>query len=90
MTLDTLLDTMSSNEFLLWQMYDAESPIGDERGDAGHALVASTLANINRDTKKRPQPFTLREFMLFDRGTAEDRGADLSRRARAALLNTGR
>jgi hypothetical protein len=90
MTLDTLLDTMSSNEFLLWQMHDAESPIGDERGDAGHALVASTLANINRDTKKRPQPFTVREFMLYDRAAPEDRGRDLSRRARAALLNTGR
>lgn len=90
MTLDTLLDSMSSNEFLLWQMYDARSPIGDERGDAGAALIASTLANVNRDIRKRPQPFTVREFMLFEMTDAEERSRDLSRRARAALLNASR
>lgn len=29
----------------------------------GPALITSTLANIHRDTKKRPEPFTVGDFL---------------------------
>lgn len=34
-----------------------------ERLDYRAALVCSVIANVNRDPKKRPRPFTPRDFM---------------------------
>jgi hypothetical protein len=31
------------------------------------AQLASLIANVNRDQKKRAKPFTITEFLLFDR-----------------------
>jgi flagellar basal body rod protein FlgC len=36
----------------------------EKRADARAALIASILANVNRDRKKRKKPFTLEDFML--------------------------
>lgn len=35
--------------------------------DAAQAHIASTIANVNRDGKKRPEAYKLDEFLLFDR-----------------------
>ena len=35
-----------------------------ERQDFRSALICSVLANIYRDAKKRPEPFTPQDFML--------------------------
>ena len=46
-------------------MYEIE-PWGDWAENARNAHIVTTLANINRDPKKREKPFGLEEFMLFN------------------------
>lgn len=60
-----MLRRMSSQELTDWQAYAAIEPFGEERADMRSALIASVLANVHRDPKKRPQPFTIDDFMLF-------------------------
>jgi hypothetical protein len=38
-------------------------PFGDFRTDLAAANVSSTLANINRDPKTRPQPYDFKDFL---------------------------
>ena len=45
--------------------FSSVEPIGDERADLRAALIASVLANINRNPETTPAPFTLADF-LFD------------------------
>lgn len=45
--------------------FSSVEPIGDERADLQTALIASILANVNRNPETRPEPFTLADF-LFD------------------------
>jgi hypothetical protein len=60
-----LLDSISYRELVDWSTYYRVEPWGEQRADMRSAQVASTLANINRDRKLRPEPFTLLDFMLF-------------------------
>jgi hypothetical protein len=39
-------------------------PWGPERADMNAALIASTMANCHRDSKRHPEPFTVNEFKL--------------------------
>ena len=56
---------MSAAEFgLQWEDYRRQ-PWGDFRVDLVGGMIASTLANIHRDTKKRQQPYTASDFMPF-------------------------
>lgn len=38
-------------------------PFGTEIDLLGHGIVASTLANVNRDPKRRPQPYQPSDFI---------------------------
>jgi flagellar basal body rod protein FlgC len=38
-------------------------PFGEERDDLRSGIVASTIANANRNPKKRRRPFRPKEFM---------------------------
>ena len=40
-------------------------PLGAERGDYQAGLVASIIANVNRDTRRRSKPFTALDFLVF-------------------------
>ena len=42
--------------------YELE-PFGPERNDVGAGIVASTIANVNRDPKKRKKPFSPSDFV---------------------------
>lgn len=54
---------MTGQEFgLHWADYHRE-PWGDLRVDIAGAVVARTLAEVNRDREKQPQPFDLADFM---------------------------
>lgn len=47
-------------------MLDSINPfLGPERGDLRAGIIASLIANVNRDAKKKPQPFTPVDFMPF-------------------------
>jgi hypothetical protein len=58
---------MGYEEFLGWQDYYAEEPFGEWRADVRSGVVASVVANVNRDDKKRPEPYTAADFMLFEK-----------------------
>jgi hypothetical protein len=72
---------MTAQEFALhWADYLRE-PWGDYRVDLAGAVVARTLAEVNRDREKRPEPFGLADFMPLaqqadetpvETGTAQD------------------
>ena len=63
MTVGELLARISSRELTEWMVYAQVEPFGEERGDLRAGIVASTIANVNRDAKKRRKPFEPEEFM---------------------------
>lgn len=54
---------MGASEFAAWRAYLEVEPMGAPRDDLHAAMLLALLANVNRDRKKRPKPFTLQEFM---------------------------
>lgn len=54
---------MSSREFAEWVAYSEIEPWGEWRADYRAASIQRTLAEINRDRKKRQQPYTAMDFM---------------------------
>lgn len=48
-----------------WMAYDSLEPIGELRADVRAGIIASVIANTNRDRKRRPDPFTPHDFMPF-------------------------
>src|SRR5262245_18997374 len=66
-TVGELLDTCGYLELLDWRDYYILEPWGEWRADVRSAHVVATLANINRDTKKRSKPYSIDEFILFKR-----------------------
>ena len=63
---------MSSVELSEWMAYDSMEPIGDIRADLRAGVVASTIANSNRDPKKQREPFSATDFLLFRTELGED------------------
>jgi hypothetical protein len=62
-----MLRGMSARHFDEWQIYGELEPWGEIRQDLRFAHVVSTLVNLQRDTKKRPEPIPLTQFLLkFD------------------------
>lgn len=56
---------MPHAEFREWQeFYDIE-PFGLAAQDAMQAHVARTIAEVNRVEKARPEPFDMRDFLIF-------------------------
>lgn len=61
MTVGELGQRMSSRELSEWMAYDAIEPIGNHWQQTG--MVAATVANVNRDPKKRATPYQPDDFM---------------------------
>ena len=57
---------MSAWEYAHWVALAGLEPIGPERGDWQAAQVTAMLANTNRDTKAHPQPWKVRDFLLWN------------------------
>ena len=47
-------------------------PFGAERDNLHAGIVASMVANVNRDTKKRPEPFAPHDFLIEVEDFEED------------------
>lgn len=61
MTVAELLSRMSSAELTEWMAFEkVEGPIGPARGDVQAAVVAMTVANVNRGKRR---PFKLSDFV---------------------------
>jgi len=48
-----------------WAALYAIDPWGEGRDDLRAGIIASTLANANRDSRKRPRPYAPHEFMPY-------------------------
>ena len=46
-----------------WEEYYSVEPWGDDQHEARSGMLCALLANIHRDTKAKPQPFTVKDFM---------------------------
>ena len=63
MTVSEMLARMSSRELTEWMAYFTIEPWGEERADLRAGIVASVIANVNRDPRKRPRPYRPEDFM---------------------------
>lgn len=80
-TVRELLARMDAREYLMWQVHDEYSPIGDERGDLQAGLIASTVANQWRGEKDKA---VATADMMPDFGGARKR-REAKERARAKI-----
>ncbi len=60
---DALLSSISSRQLTEWMAYDQLEPFGERRADLRMAILASLIANANRDPDKRREPFSPADFM---------------------------
>lgn len=63
MTHEDLLNRISSRELVEWQAFGLLEPFGEHRADLRSGIIASTIANANRDAEKHPEPYKPQEFM---------------------------
>lgn len=63
MTVGELLSRMSSRELSEWMAFFSLEPWGTEVEDWRTGLIAATIANANRDPKKRRRPYEPQDFM---------------------------
>ena len=61
MTVSELLGRISSRELSEWMAFSQLEPFGAEAGFLGHAITASTVANVNRG--KGQKAFEVSDFM---------------------------
>jgi len=65
-TVRELEERLTSSELQEWKAYHALAPIGGRRGDLQTALLAAVLANCHRDSKAKPSPYKIEDFLLFE------------------------
>ncbi|MEZ4714310.1 MAG: DUF4035 domain-containing protein [Caldilineaceae bacterium] len=62
-TVAELQSRMGQTEFLDWLEYYQVEPFGEVRAEMRMGMLASVLANIHRDSKKKPEAYSPKEFM---------------------------
>jgi hypothetical protein len=81
-----MLAEMRPSELGEWMAFWQIEPWGDERADLRTAINTAVLANVNRDSKRRPNPFTPKDFMPYyrepepDPALAQRKALDLEKR----------
>lgn len=63
MSVEQAQRNIDSKEFLRWMAFSRLEPFGQQADDHRFARLAALLANINRDPKKTPRPYTADDFM---------------------------
>lgn len=61
---DLLLQRMRPSQLAEWAALWMVDPQGEARADLRAGVIASVIANVHRDSKKRPRPFKASDFML--------------------------
>jgi len=51
-------------ELIEWQTFESLEPFESFRADYRAAQIVQTVCNLMRDSKKRPNPYTLQECVL--------------------------
>lgn len=81
-----MLEEITSRELSEWMAYNEIEPFGEDREDLRMGIIASTIANVNRASGKKP--YKPQDFMpVFKIGTETEAeaGRRLAERARRAL-----
>lgn len=64
---------MDSAEFTEWLAYYELEPFGELVADQRHGVATQVLANVHRNPKARPEPYTAEDFIHWrDTGPVED------------------
>ena len=92
MTVAELGQRMSSAELSEWALYFELEPLGgDDEWRAGQ--ITSMIANVNRDTEKRKQPFRAEDFMrpafISAEQREEEEGLSLAEKVNFAMRALG-
>lgn len=74
-----MLAQMTAREFTEWQEYCVVEPFLADRTELMLAQLTSLMANVNRDSKKRRDPYTAADFMLDTRSQTERQIDDMKR-----------
>ncbi len=79
-----MLSEISSEHLSEWMAYSRLEPWGEERDDLRMGIIASTIANVNREKGKKPYKPT--DFMpAFEPVSEDEQAARLMAKAIAAL-----
>jgi hypothetical protein len=57
------LETLSAKELSDWADFYAREPWGSEAAFLRSGIIAATIANVNRNSKTHPEPFSPMDFM---------------------------
>jgi hypothetical protein len=63
MTVRQLLQQIDSQELTEWMAYSTIEPFGESVADYRHGIAVAALANVNRDHKRRREPFVPEDFI---------------------------
>lgn len=61
-----LMQRINSRDFALYLAYMKVEPFGPLVDDMRYAGLVSLLANVNRDSKKKPTPYAMEQFMFSE------------------------
>lgn len=66
------MEHISSREFAEWMAFMRLEPFGEIRADVRHAALSALIANVNRDRKRKAQPYKPADFMLRFEGDEDE------------------
>jgi hypothetical protein len=58
-----MLSEIGSSQLQEWLAFAALEGFGERRADLRMGIIASTIANVHRDPKRKPSPFKPADFM---------------------------
>ena len=76
---------LTSSQLAGWMAYAAIEPFGEYRSELRHGQQMALQANINRDSKRKPQPYAPAEFMNFVDSQEEERSEPTQEEIEAKL-----
>ena len=69
-----MLRRITAQQLIEWMQYDIIEPFGEWRADWRSAEIVTMLANVNRDSKKKKEPYKTTDFLTkFGEPVEEER-----------------
>lgn len=81
-----MLREIRPSELGAWIALWSIDPRGESRADMRAGIIASVIANVNRDPKRRAAPFKPVDFMPYTKAEQQMDTDDLSKKLRAAFM----
>lgn len=76
MTVRQLLAQTTSLELTEWRAFYDLEPFGDLVADQRHGIAQSLAANLQRDSKRRPEPYVPEDFIPWNEKHREPANPD--------------